>query len=257
MLPSEWTLQSYTRLCRAVLDSGYRVQGVREFMQSPAERSVVMRHDVDRFPGNALRMAQSERELGLTSTYYVRTVRGVFDPRIIEAIHALGHEVGYHYEVLAKAAGDMRAALRLFGDELAALRRRVPVHTAAAHGSPLSRWNNYDIWTRARPEDFGLVGEAYRDIDYSRVVYFTDTGRSWGATWANLRDRVGAGASRAPQIRTTDELIELVREADLPALCVQTHPERWNDTLAGLTRSVALDLAANGAKWMLRRLRAA
>ncbi len=257
MLGSAWTLDSYRDLCRAILRADYRVQSVRDFLQAPAQHCVVMRHDVDRFPGNALRMAHVERDLGIRSTYYVRAVRWVFDPETIKAIHALGHEVGYHYEVLARTSGDMSSALHLFGQELSMFRRHVPVSTAAAHGSPLSRWSNHDIWKQARPADFGLLGEAYLDIDYSRVLYFTDTGRSWGATWANLRDRAEGGVSAAPDVRATSGLIALVREGKMSRLCIQTHPERWNETFTGLTRSIALDLAANGAKWMLRRVRAA
>jgi len=34
---------------------------------------------------------------------------------------------------------------------------------------------------------------------------------------------------------------------------MQTHPERWNDSMLGTARSVTLDLAANMIKLALRR----
>lgn len=257
MAGSEWTLEVYRKLCRAILSSDYRAQPVREYLRQPGPRAAILRHDVDRFPRNALRMARVEHEIGLRSTYYVRLVRGVFDPEVVTAIDALGHEVGYHYETLAKARGDMAAALHLFEREVATLRELVPIHTAAAHGSPLSRWNNLDIWSGARPAQFGLVGEAYADIDYTRVAYFTDTGRAWDATSSNLRDRAGDGAGGFPRVHTTDRLIGLIEGGECPALCIQTHPERWNETLVGRARSLALDVGANGAKRVLRQMRAA
>ena len=63
---------------------------------------VVLRHDIDRKPMNALRMAELEYELGIQSTYYFR-FPCTFKPEIIRKIRDLGHEVGYHYEVLSKA----------------------------------------------------------------------------------------------------------------------------------------------------------
>jgi hypothetical protein len=47
-------------------------------------------------------MAELEHELGIQSTYYFRFPY-TFKPDIIGKIHDLGHEVGYHYEVLSKA----------------------------------------------------------------------------------------------------------------------------------------------------------
>ena len=88
---SPWTLSDYRKLCSSVIDSGYAVQCVSDFIGQPAQRAVIMRHDVDRFPGNAVRMAQVENEHGLRATYYFRVVPGVFDIPAIERVHELGH----------------------------------------------------------------------------------------------------------------------------------------------------------------------
>ena len=37
-------------------------------------------------------------------------------------IHDLGHEIGYHYEVLSKANGDYEKAMKLFEQELSEFR---------------------------------------------------------------------------------------------------------------------------------------
>lgn len=253
----DWTLRKYRRLCEAVLARGYRICTVQSYIESPLAWAAILRHDVDRFPANALRMARVEQELGIRSTYYVRMVRSAFDPNVVRSLAKLGHEVGYHYEVLAKTRGDVQAALELLGEELGRLREFASVHTAAAHGSPLSRWNNFDIWRHAQPKQFGLVGEAYRDIDYSQVAYYTDTGRSWSANGANLRDRVESAGARFPPAVTTEQLIGVLYGAQLDALCIQTHPERWSDTMAGMMRSASLDFAANTTKRLLRAARRA
>ena len=105
-------------------------------------------------------MAELEHELGIQSTYYFR-VPYTFKPDIIGKIRGLGHEVGYHYEVLSKANGDYEKAVELFEQELNEFRKICEVKTICMHGSPLSKYDNRDLWTRYDFRDFGIVGEAY------------------------------------------------------------------------------------------------
>ena len=62
------------------------------------EKFCVLRHDVDKIPENALRMAELEAEMGIYGTYFFRIVPASFNINIIEKIAKLGHEIGYHYE---------------------------------------------------------------------------------------------------------------------------------------------------------------
>jgi hypothetical protein len=58
-------------------------------------------------------------------------------------------------------------------------RKIYPVKTICMHGSPLSRWDNRDLWKKYNYRDFGIIGEPYFDVDYDEVLYLTDTGRRW------------------------------------------------------------------------------
>jgi hypothetical protein len=103
----DFTLDKYRELCLALLDGGYTPLTVYSYLvlegnNNNNNKLVVLRHDIDRRPGNALRMAELEHELGIQSTYYFRFPY-TFKPEIIRKIHDLEHEVGYHYEVLSKA----------------------------------------------------------------------------------------------------------------------------------------------------------
>ena len=90
-------------------------------------------------------MAELEHGLGIQSTYYFRVLY-TFKPEIIGKIRDLGHEVGYHYEVLSKANGDYEKAVELFEQELSEFRKIVDVKTISMHGSPLSRYDNRDLY---------------------------------------------------------------------------------------------------------------
>jgi len=66
----------------------------------------MMRRDIDRKPGNALFTARIGAEAGIRATYYFSRYGSAYRPEIMREIEGMGHEVGYHYEVLGKAKSD-------------------------------------------------------------------------------------------------------------------------------------------------------
>jgi len=252
----DFDLSMYRRLCEAAISSGAPFYTVADYLdpQHQEGAAIVLRHDVDRLPSSALTMAKLEAELGLRATYYFRAKRVSFSPRVMTAVSKLGHEVGYHYETLCDARGDIEAAAELFRKELARFRQHVDISTASMHGRPLSRWDSRDLWKYYRPSDFDLIGEAYISIDYSRIRYFNDTGRTWADDRYNLRDRVDA-ASSEDDIASTDELVRALERQRLRRVCISAHPNRWPASRTGWLISNASDFAMNRAKLALKALR--
>jgi hypothetical protein len=223
---------------------------VRDFLKAgqPGGLRVILRHDVDRRMSAALHMAKLESTYCIAATYYVRTTRAVFKPKALRNLHALGHEVGYHYEVLAKANGNMERAIALFKEELHRFREIVPVETVSMHGSPLSRWNNLDLWEEKSISDYDVVGDAVLTVDRQNLYYFTDTGRSWDAGKYNLRDHF---ASRQPRHRvtTTDDLNTFLKEKPTYPIYISAHPNRWAKNWLSWSVGTVSDWAINQAKW--------
>jgi hypothetical protein len=251
----DFTLGKYDQLLRAALRLGLPIMTMAQYFQAgkPDSPRVILRHDVDRDADAALRLAQLEADLAVQATYYFRSVGRVFNTRVMQQIEAWGHEVGYHYETLAKAKGSLTGAWAIFEVELAVFRQVVSVHTVSMHGSPLSRWNNLDIWQDKELSDYRLVGEATLSVDYHKVYYFTDTGRTWGETGANRRDRAAQRIPLRPVV-TTDDLTGFLAEADRPVL-INAHPNRWTSGGAAWAWSAATDAAINLAKkavWLLQ-----
>lgn len=252
----DFTLDAYARLCAAIQSLDCPVLTIRAFLDAgqPQTACIVLRHDVDRAVERAVRMAKLERTYDIMATYYFRTTRSVFQPDAIMQVHELGHEVGYHYEVLVKSRGNMERALVRFEQELADFRTLVPVHTASMHGSPLFPWNNLDLWNKHDVSNYGLTGEAYLDVDYSAAYYFTDTGRSWDTTRYNIRDHTPSRMPEQP-VRTTSDLIRFLQiGADAPVF-INAHPNRWTVGLAAWSMSAATDWVINRAKWSIATVR--
>jgi hypothetical protein len=59
---------------------GCTLQAFEHFLRHPSPKAVILRHDIDKLPANALKMAHLEHDLGVAGSYYFRVVPGVWDP---------------------------------------------------------------------------------------------------------------------------------------------------------------------------------
>ncbi len=176
----DYTVEKYRELCGAI-KGNYESLTFEEYLNNLNFKNnfIILRHDVDRMPGNALKTAESETEFNLKSTYYFRTNKAVFRKEIIEEIASLGHEIGYHYECMDKAKGDYEKAIRIFKNDLEKFREIYDVKTICMHGNPLTKYDNRDLWKKYDYREFGISGEAYLSLGKD-IAYFSDTGRNWG-----------------------------------------------------------------------------
>jgi len=252
----DFTFDTYRQLCTFIRDSNfYRTTTIANYIKNPDSNVILLRHDVDRKPRNAEIMAQLERDYGLCATYYVRSVAGWFNTNLLKSLANLGHEVGYHYETLSLAKGDIPEALRLFQKSLDLFRSVVPVETVCVHGRPLSPWNNLDIWHKANLEEFGLVGEPYCSLNFNQIKYFSDTGRTWHSSKFNIRDTVTTDLKTTEaEIETTDQLIEVIRSKRYDRLMIQSHPNRWSSGKLEWAISAGSDIIINFGKIAVAKL---
>ena len=239
----------YLLLCEDL--TARRVYTVCDYLLNKPDTAVILRHDVDVSAEKALRMAKLERKVGVKSTYYFRYPK-TFNPKIMKEIESMGHEVGYHYEVLDKAKGDHEQAIRLFGQELAEFRKHVDVKTISMHGGVLTKYDNRDLWKKHDFKDFGIIGEAYLSLDFNKIKYFTDTGRDWSGRYS-IKDNTGVVGHREG-IKNTCDLIRMLEDEKHQLICITTHPKRWSDNYLEWSWEFILQSLKNtGKKCLLRR----
>jgi len=227
----DFTIRKYKELIRSFVESGYRIVAVRQYLETnPTGKILVLRHDVDEQPQNALKMAEAEKELGVDATYYFRRVPKSDHPDIIRQIAAMGHVIGYHYEDLTRSEGDMQAAIDSFSRNLEYFRQYYPVKTVCMHGSSSSQFDNREIWKHVRLDDYGLIGEPYLSFDFSQVYYLTDTGYAWDGGKFAVRDKVDSAFSLT--FHRTDEVIDAVRNGRFPELSLILAHTLWTDSLS-------------------------
>ena len=252
MLNVDFTFAKYKELCEAIVESRYTALTFNQYLSlnNIPEIFIILRHDVDRKPENALKMAELENSFCITATYYFRMKEDVFIPTIIKKIADMGHEIGYHYEALDKAGGDFEKAIGIFEDELKGFRKICDVKTICMHGNPLSKWVNKDLWKKYDFKDFGIIGEPYLSVDYKKVLYLTDTGRRWNSKFS-VKDVVGANSQREEKIRSTDDVIRMINKGYVDQMCLLAHPNRWSDGFGAWLKELVWQNMKNVGKRIL------
>jgi hypothetical protein len=233
MFERDYTGVMYDKLIAAV-SKHYKTYSILDYYEAKVhgrlkDRLMIMRHDVDADASNALAMAKIDAAHGIRSTFYFRMKRHIFKPMIVKQIQMLGHEIGYHYEVLSDTKGDFKKAGKLFARHLHMFRKIVPVRTACMHGRSLSKINNLDFFKHYRLQSFGLVAEPYLSIDYSDKYYLSDTGLCWDNQRFNIRDIVHSKGNGG--VSNTKDLIRFISSPTPQKAALLTHTNNWVNNL--------------------------
>lgn len=225
-----------------------------------------LRHDVDVSTRNALTMARVESKMGIYTTYYFRTKHFTSPSHLsdIRTIITLGHRIGYHYEDLAIAKGNMEMAYKSFIQNLETLRKLAPVTTACSHGSPISSWNSQLLWGTSGHLSYdihalGIEYEPMLDTDFSKTLYLTDTGRRWDGYKVSVRDKVpkyqGQWLREGLVFHSTDDIVKALNDISHPiknkSLLINIHPERWTTWGTVWIKEVCLQWLKNSIKGLI------
>jgi len=248
----DFTLNAYKCYLGYIKKSYSNIITFSDFFLSQTKPSsfCIIRHDVDRKPYYALRIAETEFQSKVRSSYYFR-VANFKNHEIIRRISDMGHEIGFHYESLSKCGGNIEKALFSFNEDLTKLRSIFPVTTIAMHGNPLSKFNELDLWENSKNINFlheklKIIGEVSLDVDYANIAYITDTGRNWQSQKNNKFDKVDSEI--ICNFTTSSGLIECFKEKTFPKLVFSTHPERWTNNFTEYIIQYCKDQVINFAK---------
>ena len=245
----DFTLKVYRQLLETAIASGYTLTSYESYLTNTKkhQKAFILRHDVDKLPLNSLKTAKLQAELGVKGTYYFRVVKESFQPKVIEQIRDLGHEIGYHYEDMAICKGDMEKALEHFEFWLHKFRAFYPVKTICMHGSPLSKWDNRLLWKTYDYKKYGILAEPYYDLDFNSMLYLTDTGRRWDGEKLSIRDKVSSSMNLS--FHSTSDIIDAFKVQKMPELIMHNiHPQRWTDNRLLWFKELLLQNAKNTIK---------
>jgi hypothetical protein len=168
------------------------------------------------------------------------------------------------------AKGDPHEAIKLFEKHLNQLRDVAEVKTICMHGSPLSKHDNRDLWKHYDYRDYGIIAEPYFDLDFSQVLYLTDTGRRWDGEKVSIRDKVMKNSQKSGGIAktlasqesnhptpptlthnfsSTHDIIHAIQNEAFPdKVMMNFHPQRWTDNTLLWSQELILQNIKNVVK---------
>lgn len=201
---NDFTETSY----RALLRSAKRSYRFARFTESPSDRHVLWRHDLDISMNRAYRLAQIEHDEGVSATYFVfprslyYNILNSSTHKLVQNIIALGHDLALHFDPTHYSSD-------ISGTELLdaiAKERELLQREFGARPVALS-FHLYGVLPKPMPEDDEICGmvNAY--------------GRTLKANYDYVSDSNGVWLYR--------RLADVLEAAEHPHLQVLTHPEWW------------------------------
>lgn len=108
-----FTLQHYREILEIAKKNGYAFLGFHSPCSSRGQRVIYLRHDIDICLEEAVEMARTEAEVGVSATYFVLTNSPVYNVfaedsrKLVRYIQQLGHWVGLHIDPVLFSADDL------------------------------------------------------------------------------------------------------------------------------------------------------
>ena len=179
----EFSIRHWRLVIQNALDAGYRFYSCGGWIEnkSPAERSIILRHDIDVSPELAVRQVEAEMELGVRATYFIRLHGKLYDAqspsslKYLQELSRLGVEIGLHYEPQFYESINGNAADLLAEDvrSLSNITGR-PITGCSAHR--VGTFPSLDI---AVIKSAGLRYDAFTPEFVKERKYISDSARHW------------------------------------------------------------------------------
>ncbi|MCB2219454.1 MAG: hypothetical protein KQI35_03590 [Bacteroidetes bacterium] len=255
----DFTYKKYNQIVESISRSGYQVLTIGDYIKMGAEKPekfIIIRHDVDLDADYQVKFAELENRFGIHTSYYFRCTDKIYKEDTISKVHKLGHEVGYHYEVITKAKGDPVKAIDIFKDEIDRFQTNWKSETICPHGgsfvdnadgyalkdiiklipkllskkSVFSNWSNFNLWEKHDYKEFGIIGDAYESVDFKDILYLSDTGRSWDSKYKRL-DKVDSLINPKFNVKKSNDIIKIIENGEANKIYLLVHLEQWKDNL--------------------------
>jgi len=184
----KFSLEDYRKILARAGKSGYEFPKLSEFKKwiDRYPKFLLLRHDVDISPLNALKMAEAEHSLGVVSTYYVMLRSVFYNPgaepffNYFKKIIEMGHDIGFHYDcgfyeendIDEGMINDAKALQNILGIKIKSVSQHKPAVRKGIYKPP------------------SIYVDAYDEVLLNKARYISESGFKWrGETLADIVGR--------------------------------------------------------------------
>jgi hypothetical protein len=178
-----WTHSDYGNAIQLFQDNGYIISSFNDFLEKPAEKHIVLRHDIDFSLTAAKRMAQKDHELGVTSSFYFRVHASNYNLfsaegiSLVNEIMSMGHEIGLHLEIGADLLQN-REKWDSLDAQFYAFEKVLGLKISGFSAHEPARLGGLEVSDQAR-ERWNLKYHSYEDRFTKEMKYLSDSSGRW------------------------------------------------------------------------------
>ena len=175
-----FTLDEYRYILTCGMQSGYRFVDFKDLKSNASAPYCVLRHDIDSDLRQAAAMGAVEKEIGVSSTYFLMLHSPIYNlfsranTSYVSSLLDKGHEIGLHFDELYYASGSTDEMNSQIREEVALLQKTFGTDIqAVSFHQPGRRVLENDI---SLPD--GLLN-TYNRNDMSGIHYISDSNMNW------------------------------------------------------------------------------
>ena len=151
--------------------------------KNATSNDIILRHDIDTSLHAALKMAKIEKELGISSTFFILLSSEFYNPisvdgsKIIREILALGHKLGLHYNDIFIFENNVDATETITTEiNLLEQHFNTKIEAVASHERVLAASKHNKKLSIKLPD--GIV-DAYSEEFFKKRKYLSDSAQFW------------------------------------------------------------------------------
>lgn len=229
-----------------IIKEHFDIVPVKDFHLERDRPKCLLRHDVDGGGGHGLsaayQMAKIEYDLGISSSYFMLPTAPYYEDTLnfigrSKAIQDMGHEIGYHNDVLTVCIDEGRTPNEVFSEHINFLRDNdLRIYGLSSHSSKYRKKHNVltpSIFKDSAPttdekethvKNIELYTVDYKEYNLYRCLklpvddYLSDSGGKW--SFSVMREAKGL-----PAITLKEYLAEIADKSD--TIMILSHPGIW------------------------------
>lgn len=205
-------------------------------VQGNAADYLVLKHDVETDVPKAFQLAKIEHRYGHKGSYYVQAylLKNQSNIALLRQVHAMGHEISYHHDVMDSCKGDLDQAITEFEENRKTFETNgFPVQTVCQHGNPIVErvgyTSNRDFFRSSRVQalypSISDIMVDYPEKHNTTYSYYSDAGRQFKLLFDPLNNDIIDSSSKDILFNDLSGILEAIKNGG--SHIVSIHPHRW------------------------------
>ena len=189
----KFELNAYSNTLEVALKNDYKCLSFKDAYTAEYEKSLLIRHDIDMSLDQALEIAKTENDVGISSCFFIRLHAKFYNALSVDSkkkmniMEDMGHRIGLHFEEDFYDTCDIFDAMAMEKSLLDSF-LNYKIDSIAPHEPSRTGRMTFDT---QQLSNVGIKYQAYDKLLFSRFKYISDSSCRWrdGSFEEHINDR--------------------------------------------------------------------